>query len=58
MNVFTKFSDIPAMTLQDIKKTKRFRRTEDNMKIVHPQFEGYLKKKDNFFKKKNLYYNF
>ena len=27
MNMFAKFDEIPAMTLQDIKETKRYRRT-------------------------------
>ena len=47
MNVFAKFDEIPSMTLQDIKETKRyghtfvrsfvgsFRRT-DNVKTVYP----------------------
>ena len=28
MNMFARFDEIPAMTLQDIKKTKRYGRTE------------------------------
>ena len=44
MNMFSKFDKIPAMTLQDIKETKRYRWTHrrahdprmDNMKTVYP----------------------
>ena len=39
MNLFAKFDEIPAMTLQDIKETKRYGRTDartDNVKTVFP----------------------
>ena len=43
MKVFAKFDEIPSMTLQDIKKTKRYGHTfvrlfvrTDNMKTVYP----------------------
>ena len=43
MNMFAKFDENPAMTLQDIKKTKRYGRTNapthtctDNVKTVYP----------------------
>ena len=43
INMFARFDENPAMTLQDIKKTKRYRRTEalmdgrmDNVKTVYP----------------------
>ena len=47
MNVFAKFDEIPSMTLQDIKETKRYRHTfvcsfvrsfvrSDNVKTVYP----------------------
>ena len=43
MKVFAKFDEIPSMTLQDIKKTKRYRHTfvcsfvrTDNVKTVYP----------------------
>ena len=35
MNMFARFDENPAMTLQVIKKTKRYRRT-DNVKTVYP----------------------
>ena len=38
MNMFARFAENPAMTLQDIKETKRFGRTHrhtDNMKTVY-----------------------
>ena len=37
--MFAMFDEIPAMTHQDIKETKRYRRTHgrtDNMKTVYP----------------------
>ena len=44
MNVFAGFDEILSMTLQDIKETKRYRRTHthtDNVKTVYPpQFAG------------------
>ena len=47
MNMFARFAENPAMTLQDIKKTKRYGRTDghthtrthahtDNVKTVYP----------------------
>ena len=43
MNMFARFGENPAMTLQNIKETKRYRRTDgctdartDNMKTVYP----------------------
>ena len=43
MNVFAKFDEIPSMTLQDIKETKRYGHTfvrsfvrTDNVKTVYP----------------------
>ena len=39
MNIFAKFDENPAITLQVIKKTKRYGRTEaqtDNVKTVYP----------------------
>ena len=43
MNVFAKFDEIPSMTLQDIKETKRYGYTfvhlfvrSDNVKTVYP----------------------
>ena len=43
MNMFARFDENPAMTLQDIKETKRYGRTDgrthartDNMKTVYP----------------------
>ena len=35
MNMFARFDENPAMTLQDIKETKRYRWTE-NVKTVYP----------------------
>ena len=38
MNMFARSDENPAMTLQDIKETKRYRRTDartDNMKTVY-----------------------
>ena len=35
MNMFARFDENPVMTLQDIKKTKRYERT-DNVKTVYP----------------------
>ena len=37
--MFAKFNEIPAMTLQDIKETKSYRRTDaqtDNVKRIFP----------------------
>ena len=43
MNMFARFDENPAMTLQDIKETKHYRRTHgwthartDNVKTVYP----------------------
>ena len=43
MNMFARFDENPAMTLQDIKETKRYGRTQgrmdaqtDNVKTVYP----------------------
>ena len=36
MNMFARFDEIPVMTLQDIKKTKRYGRTDTNVIIVYP----------------------
>ena len=45
MNMFARFDENPAMTLQDIKETKRYRQTHarththahtDNVKTVYP----------------------
>ena len=49
MNMFARFNENPAMTLQDIKETKRYGRTHtrtDNMKTVYPpqtKFAGGIK---------------
>ena len=39
MNMLARFNENPAMTLQDIKETKRYGRTDartDNVKTVYP----------------------
>ena len=39
MNIFARFDEDPAMTLQDIKETKRYGQTHgrtDNLKTVYP----------------------
>ena len=38
MNMFARFDENPAMTLQDIKETKRYRRTgaRTDVKTVYP----------------------
>ena len=53
MNMFARFDENPAMTLQDIKETKRYGRTDgrthartDNVKTVYPpqtKFAGGIK---------------
>ena len=47
MNKYTRFDEIPLMTLKDIKETKRYGRT-DNVKTVYPPTNtvcgGYNKK--------------
>ena len=53
MNMFARFDENPAMTLQDIKETKRYGRTDgrthartDNVKTVYPpqtKFVGGIK---------------
>ena len=55
MNMFARFNENPAMTLQDIKETKRYGRTDrctdghtDNVKTVYPlqtKFAGGIIKK-------------
>ena len=53
MNMFARFDENPAMTLQDIKKTKRYGRTDgrtDNVKTVYPpqtKFAGGIRRTDN-----------
>ena len=45
MIMFARFDENPAMTLKDIKETKRYRRT-DNVKTVYPpqtKFAGGIK---------------
>ena len=57
MNMFARFDKNPAMTLQDIKETKRYRWTDtrtDNVKTVYPpqtKFAGgtIIKKKVQYF---------
>ena len=52
MNMFARFDENTAMTLQDIKKTKRCGRT-DNMKTVYPpqtKFAGGIIKVSKGFK--------
>ena len=53
MNMFARFNENPAMTLQDIKETKRYGQTDgrtdgrkDNVKTVYPlqtKFAGGIK---------------
>ena len=49
MNMFARFDENPAMSLQDIKETKRYGRTHtrsDNVKTVYPpqtKFAGGIK---------------
>ena len=53
MNMLARFDENPAITLQDIKETKRYRQTDarmharmDNMKTVYPpqtKFAGDIK---------------
>ena len=49
MNMFARFNENPAMTLQDIKETKRYGWTDgrtDNVKTVYPlqtKFAGGIK---------------
>ena len=67
MNVFAKFYEIPSMTLQDIKETKRYRHIyahtqsegqTDNVKTVYPPTNtvcrGYKNSKDIFSNSKEL----
>ena len=55
MNMFARFDENPAMTLQDIKETKRYGRTDgrtDNVKTVYPpqtKFAGGYKKEITYF---------
>ena len=65
MNMFARFNENPAMTLQDIKETKRYGRTDgrtdawtDTVKTVYPlqtKFAGGIKrssdKKNTFLQK-------
>ena len=50
MNMFARYDENPAMTLKDIKETKRYGRTHgrtDNVKTVYPpqtKFAGGIKK--------------
>ena len=50
MNMFARINENPAMTLQDIKETKRYGRTDgrtDNVKTVYPlqtKFAGGINK--------------
>ena len=52
MNMFARFDENPAVTLQDIKETKRYGRTHtrtDNVKTVYPpqtKFAGGINIKD------------
>ena len=62
MNMFARLNENPAMTLQDIKETKRYRRTDgwtdartdermDNVKTVYPlqtKFAGGIIKIEKF----------
>ena len=49
MNMFARFDENPAMTLEDIKETKRYGQTDgrtDNVKTVYPpqtKFAGGIK---------------
>ena len=46
MNMFARFDENPAMTLQDIKETKRYGQT-DKLKTVYPpqtKFAGGIKR--------------
>ena len=51
MNIFARFDENPAKTLQNIKETKRYGRTDahtDNVKTVYPprtKFAGAIKNK-------------
>ena len=55
MNMFARFNENPAKTLQDIKETKRYGRTDgrtDNVKTVYPlqtKFAGGINKKRSFW---------
>ena len=47
MNIFARFDENPAMTLQDIKKTKRYGRTDGCMDVrpilnIGPVYKGPL----------------
>ena len=59
MNIFAKFDENPAITLQVIKKTKRYGRTHgrtDNVKTVYPTTKkvcggyNYLRNEFDFWK--------
>ena len=59
MNMFARFDENPAMTLQDIKETKRYGRTHtrthtrtDNVKTVYPpqtKFAGRINRGSNLW---------
>ena len=56
MNMFARFDENPAMTLQEIKETKRYGRT-DNVKTVYPpqtKFAGGIMKISFFFLDRNI----
>ena len=58
MNMFARFDENPAMTLQDIEETKRYGPTDgitDNVKTVYPpqtKFAGGIKSKTYFLIRK------
>ena len=67
MNVFAKFHEIPSMTLQDIKETKRHGHTfvrsfvrTDNVKTVYPPTDtvcggyNYMKRKTFSYLRQNI----
>ena len=65
MNIFARFDENPAMTLQDIKETKRYGQTHactdgrtDNVKTVYPpqtKFAGSIIKAKQFYTDLGLY---
>ena len=63
MNMFARFDENPAMTLQDIKKTKRYGRTDARMDAhthtpTHGQRENSIPTTNKVcggYKKKNIY---
>ena len=58
MNVYARFDEIPSITLKDIKKTKRYGRT-DNVKTVYPSTNtvcgGYKNTGQLFFDEESIY---